>query len=138
MASGVYVYRLTAGAFSQARKMVLLDGPNSVLPGGGSAPVGARSGASVGTEELIPLADLDLAGGMPPALWPSGKSAQARSFRVTIGAYKMVPFDQMGLAVFQDTSLNFLLEEDGGGAVDTGADNNSVGSMHRCHRAVDF
>jgi hypothetical protein len=37
---------------------------------------------------------------------------QGGTFRVTIDAYKMVPFDRAGTQVSRDTTLNFALEED--------------------------
>ena len=92
--------------------MVLLDGPSTALPGGLQAIVNKNPNRTLTAKALTSSAEIELVEGVPLPTHLARKLAQLRSFVVTIDAYKLVPLEQAGIAVFQDTTLDFLMEED--------------------------
>ena len=96
LASGVYIYRLEAGDFSDSRKMVLIDGAapfpmlHATTPDRGAAgenrplPMRADPGGA---------SDPGLGEGMPRLRGAAAKIARGGTYRVVIDGFKLVPFE---------------------------------------------
>ena len=115
LASGVYIYRLKAGDFSDSRKMVLIDGAapyprvHATTPDRGAvgenrpSPMRADPGGASGP---------GLVEGMPQLREPAAKIARGGTYRVVIDGFKLVPFELSGVVVESSTQFDFIVAED--------------------------
>ena len=82
VAAGVYFYRIVAGDFTVARKMVLVDGP----------AVSPRPIAVPGT--------------------PSRKTKQGQTYQVFVDRFDLIPFEQEGITLDGNAVLDFAVSKD--------------------------
>ena len=113
MGSGVYVYRITAGPFEAARRMVLIDGPNSQMPISPLPESDNAAGSLSTTGSAQPARRDEVLEGVPSSALIAAKIAQGSvTFRVSIDRYKLVPFEQTGVILKRGIDINFVVEED--------------------------
>ena len=115
LASGVYIYRLEAGDFSDSRKMVLIDGAapfpklHATTPDRGAA--GEKRPSPMRTDPAG-VSDPGMVEGMPRLRGAAAKIARGRTYRVVIDGFKLVPFELSGVVVEAGTQLDFIVAED--------------------------
>ena len=84
--AGVYFARLIVDGTAQTKKLVLTDGAAAWPPG-----------------TMLPLTEVSV---------PSRRVTADDSYRVVIDGYKLVPFDQAGVVVDDNRSMDFTVLED--------------------------
>ena len=115
LASGVYIYRLEAGDFSDSRKMVLIDGAAPFPRVQATAPhrgfVAENRPSPKGTDPGG-ASDPGMVEGMPRLREAAAKIARGGTYRVVIDGFKLVPFELSGVVVEAGTQLDFIVAED--------------------------